>query len=71
MIVNRRFLRRHKSLPHAPGVRHRGEGPARLDAGEGEAVAALLDELAALYSGERLGRLAQELAVRLYDRMGL
>ncbi|MEV0169103.1 hypothetical protein [Nonomuraea fuscirosea] len=48
-----------------------GERLPLLAAGEAEAVAALLDELAARHPGEDLGRLARELAVRLYDRMGL
>jgi hypothetical protein len=38
---------------------------------EGLAVAALLDELAGVYNGEDLGQLACELAVRIYDRLGI
>jgi hypothetical protein len=38
---------------------------------EGLAVAALLDELAGVYNGEDLGQLARELAVRIYDRLGV
>ncbi|MGW5689106.1 hypothetical protein [Nonomuraea sp. NPDC003754] len=48
-----------------------GERLPLLEAGEAEAVAALLDELAARHPGEGLGQLARELAVRLYDWMGL
>ncbi|MER6008996.1 hypothetical protein ABT120_61435 [Nonomuraea angiospora] len=48
-----------------------GEHLPLLEAGEAEAVAALLDELAARHPGESLGRLARELVDRLYDRMGL
>ncbi|TMR10095.1 hypothetical protein ETD86_40945 [Nonomuraea turkmeniaca] len=42
-----------------------------LDHGEAHAVASLLDELAKRFAGEPLGRLARELALRLYDRVGL
>lgn len=42
-----------------------------LTDGEAQAVAALLDELAAIYPGEDLGRYARDLAVRLYDRCGI
>ncbi|SDH66654.1 hypothetical protein SAMN05421505_1203 [Sinosporangium album] len=48
-----------------------GERLALLNAGEAETVGGLLDELAALYPGEAIGRLAREMAVRIYDRMGL
>ncbi|TDD12893.1 hypothetical protein [Nonomuraea diastatica] len=48
-----------------------GERLPLLETGEAEAVAALLDKLAACHRGESLGQLARELAVRLYDRMGL
>jgi hypothetical protein len=34
-------------------------------------VAELLDELAAVYRDEALGRLAREVAVKLYDRLGI
>jgi len=34
-------------------------------------AAELLDELAAVYPGELLGRLAREVAVKLYDRLGI
>jgi DNA-binding PadR family transcriptional regulator len=40
-----------------------------LREGEATTVAALLDELAGIYPDENLGRLARELAVRLYDRL--
>lgn len=43
---------------------------ALLTEGEGLAVAELLDELAGLYPGEDLGRLARELAGTIYDRFG-
>lgn len=39
--------------------------------GDVEAAASLLDELSALYPGEDFGRLAREIAVRLYDRSGV
>lgn len=39
--------------------------------GEAQAVAALLDELAGVYLGEKLGWLARELAVWIYDRLGI
>ena len=42
-----------------------------LSEGEGLAAAELLDELAAVYRGEPLGQLARELALRLYDRLGI
>jgi antitoxin (DNA-binding transcriptional repressor) of toxin-antitoxin stability system len=42
-----------------------------LTAGETEAVSSLLDELAAVYPGEPLGRLARTLAVKINDRVGL
>lgn len=42
-----------------------------LGEGEATAVAALLDELADVYPDEDLGRLARNLALRLYDRLGL
>ncbi len=42
-----------------------------LREGEATAVAALLDELAGVYTGEDLGELARELAVRIYDRLGI
>lgn len=38
---------------------------------EALAVAALLDELAGVYDSEQLGHLARDLAVRLYDRLGI
>jgi hypothetical protein len=38
---------------------------------EGPAVAALLDELAGVHGGEDPGQLARELAVRIYDGLGL
>ncbi len=42
-----------------------------LAEGEASAVAALLDELAAVYPAEAMGQLARELAVRIYDRLGI
>src|SRR6266511_4453923 len=42
-----------------------------LREGEATAVAALFDELAGVYPGEDLGELARELAVRIYDRLGI
>lgn len=42
-----------------------------LGEGEATAVAALLDELAGHYPEEDLGRLARNLALRLYDRLGI
>jgi hypothetical protein len=38
---------------------------------EGLAMAALLDEFAGVCNGEDLGQLASELAVRIYDRLGI
>ena len=38
---------------------------------EAVAAAALLDELAGVYPGEQLGSFARDLAVRLYDRLGI
>lgn len=48
-----------------------GERLPLLDREEGQVVAALLDELAALFPHEDLGRLAREQAVRIYDRLGI
>jgi hypothetical protein len=42
-----------------------------LSSEEGQAVAALLDELAGVYRNEDLGRLARTLAVRINDRLGI
>jgi hypothetical protein len=42
-----------------------------LTEGEALAIAGLLDELAAVYVREPLGRLAREQAVKLYDRLGI
>ncbi len=42
-----------------------------LNEQEALAVAALLDELAGVYDGEALGRLARAMAVRIYDRLGI
>lgn len=47
------------------------EEGVRLTAGEAEAVASLLDEYAALFPGEDIGKLARILAVRIYDRAGV
>ena len=44
---------------------------ALLNEQEAQAIAALLDELAGVYPGEDLGRLARAMAVKLYDRLGL
>lgn len=38
---------------------------------EAEAVASVLDEVAAIYRGEALGKLARRLAVKLFDRAGV
>lgn len=42
-----------------------------LKAADAYVAAELLDELAAVYKDEHLGRLARELAVTLYDRLGI
>lgn len=42
-----------------------------LTAAEAQTVAALLDELAGVYRGEPLGQLAHQMALRLYDRLGI
>jgi hypothetical protein len=42
-----------------------------LTEAEALVVAALLDELLGVYPGEPLGALAREMAVRLYDRLGI
>jgi hypothetical protein len=42
-----------------------------LNEQEAQTVAALLDELAGVYPGEDLSRLARAMAVKLYDRLGL
>jgi hypothetical protein len=44
---------------------------ALLTEAEALVVAALLDELLGVYPGEPLGGLARDLAVRLYDRLGI
>jgi hypothetical protein len=44
---------------------------ALLTHGEALVAAQLLDELAGVYDGEPLGALARDLAVRLYDRLGI
>ncbi|MEU4229408.1 hypothetical protein AB0F17_34370 [Nonomuraea sp. NPDC026600] len=49
----------------------RGERLPVLDYDETHVVASLLDELAARFAGERLGWLAREMAVQMYDRIGL
>ena len=51
----------------------RAERPrlALLNEQEALVVAALLDELAGVYDGEPLGRLARAMAVRIYDRLGI
>ena len=49
----------------------RDERLALLSSEEGQAVAALLDELAGVYRDEDLGRLARTLAVRINDRLGI
>jgi len=38
---------------------------------EAQVVAELLDELAAVYENEDLGRLARVMALRFYDRLGI
>jgi hypothetical protein len=47
------------------------ERPVQLSEAEAQVMAELLDELSALYPGEKLGRTAREMAVRLYDRLGI
>ena len=47
------------------------ERQLRLSDGQAGVAAALLDELAGVYRDEDLGRLAREVAVILYDRLGL
>ena len=47
------------------------QGTLTIKEADGHVIAALLDELAAVYRREPLGQLARELAVRLYDRMGI
>ena len=42
-----------------------------LNEQEALVVAALLHELAGVYDGEPLGRLARAMAVRIYDRLGI
>lgn len=42
-----------------------------LTAGEAMSTAQLLDELAGVYAEEPLGRLARDLAARLYERLGI
>ena len=49
----------------------RDERVPLLSSEEGQAVAALLDELAGVYRNEDLGRLARTLAVRINDRLGI
>lgn len=42
-----------------------------IRASDVQVAAELLDELAAIYRGELLGRLAREVAVKFYDRLGI
>lgn len=49
----------------------RGERRPLVDEGEAHVIAALLDELSAIYEREPLGHLAREMAVRLNDRRGI
>lgn len=44
---------------------------ALLDEQEAQVVASLLDELAGVYQGEDMGRLARLMAVRPFDRLGI
>jgi hypothetical protein len=59
--------------PVRRGVIERAERPllALLSQVESLVAAGLLDELAGVYAGEELGRLARAMAVRLYDRLGV
>ncbi len=59
--VRRDIIRRAERPPPLP----------LLNEAEASVVAALLDELAGVYSNEALGRLARTMAVRIYDRLGL
>ena len=64
--------------PHVAGqvardIVHRVPRPrlALLTHGEALVAAQLLDELAGVYRTEPLGELARDMAVRLYDRLGI
>lgn len=48
-----------------------GDEPVTVRRGTVEAAALMLDELAGTYAGEDFGRLARELAVRLFDAAGV
>ncbi len=48
-----------------------GEEPVTVRRGTIEAAALMLDELAGTYPGEDFGRLARQLAVRLFDAAGV
>ena len=72
--VDGRPLSRDDYAAHLQARAELGRGEQRrplLGDEEAQAVAALLDELAGVYRGEDLGRLARELAVILYDRLGI
>lgn len=47
------------------------ERRALLTENEAQVVAELLDELAAIYADEPIGRTARTMAVRLWDRLGI
>ncbi|SHG18249.1 hypothetical protein SAMN05443575_1603 [Jatrophihabitans endophyticus] len=69
-----RPLERDHYASHLQAQMDLGRGGQRrplLTDEEGQAVAALLDELAGVYPREDLGRLARELAVRINDRLGI
>jgi hypothetical protein len=48
-----------------------GRGLPAVSEAEARVIAGLLDELAAVYPGEALGRLARDVSVRLWDRLGI
>jgi hypothetical protein len=47
------------------------QGTLTIKEADAYVTADLLDELAAVYRGEPLGFLAREMAVKLYDRLGI
>ena len=84
MISDDRWVRSTRQVGGAPIARDeyaqslrdwmdadRGERVPLIDHGEAHVIAALLDELAAIYDREPLGELARELAVRLNNRRGI
>jgi len=58
------FLEKELDDPNRQGTLHVKDAEVRV-------AAELLDELAAVYKDEQLGRLARELAVKLYNRLGI